>query len=187
MENSLKQKQIEEEAIVKTKILYEGKVFTLRQDIIQIANEPTHTWDIIQHPGAVSMIPISESSRLILIQQWRRVVGKILYELPAGTLDSGEDPFSCAQRELREETGYRADELIPFGGIYSAPGFCTEYIHFFIAKGLKEDPLKGDEHEGIDIAEMTLDEALSMIDNGEIIDSKTIAGILRYERYIHHA
>lgn len=187
MENSLKQKQLEEDASVMTKTLYKGKIFNLRQDTLQLENKPPHTWDIIVHPGAVAILPICDNGNLLLIQQWRRAVGKILYEIPAGTLDANENPFTCAQRELREETGFRAEELIPFGGIHSAPGFCTEYIHFFIGKRLKEDPLKGDEHEAIDPIEVALDEALSIIDNGEIIDSKTVAGILRYERFCRHA
>ncbi|NGX26798.1 MAG: ADP-ribose pyrophosphatase [Chlamydiae bacterium] len=187
MENALKQKQLEDQANLQTKELYKGKIFSLRRDHLQFDAGPPHDWDIIEHPGAVAIIPVNEKGNFIFVQQWRRAIEKIIYELPAGTLDEGENPLLCAQRELQEETGYRAKEIIPFGGIYSAPGFCTEYIHFFIARDLEESPLPGDLHEAIDVVEVSLNDALAMIDSQQISDAKTIVGILRYQRWKSHA
>lgn len=184
MENSLKQQQLEAAAKIESKELYKGKFFSLRRDIIQIDPHPPHTWDIILHPGAVAVLPIKKNGNLLLIQQWRRPVQKILYEIVAGILEKNESPLSCAQRELQEEAGYKAEKLTSLGGFYTAPGFCTEYIHLFIAQDLLESSLPKDLHEAIDLAEMTLEDALTLIDNHEIIDVKTICAILRYERLL---
>lgn len=186
-ENAVKQKQLEEEAHVETKYLYEGKVFKLRQDELKFSDQPPHVWDIVEHPGAVAIIPINEKGNLYLIKQWRRAIGKIIYEIPAGTLDEGDDPLSCAERELQEEIGYKAKEFLPMGGIHSAPGFCNEYIHLFIGKNLEPSSLPGDTHEAIDVVEISLEEALDLIDREEITDAKTIAAVLRYARSIHDA
>ncbi|MDN3506374.1 MAG: NUDIX hydrolase [Simkaniaceae bacterium] len=180
MDNSLKQKALEDSATIESEELHKGKIFTLRRDHITFDAQPPCDWDIIETLGAVALIPITKAGNLLLIRQWRRAIQKIIYELPAGTLEVGEDLQDCAQRELQEETGFKAEELIPFGGIYSSPGFCTEYIHLFIAKNLSKSPLPSDPHEGIDTEEVPLDRAIAMIGSGEITDAKTIAGILRY-------
>ena len=184
MNNSLKQKKLESEAKVHSKEIYKGKIFTLRQETLQFDALPPHNWDLIIHPGAVALIPINSKGNLLLIQQWRRALQKIIYEIPAGTLHDLEPPLECAARELQEEIGFKANTLIPFGGFYSAPGFCNEYIHLFIAKNLEESPLPPDLHEAIDVVEMTLDQALELIDNNQIQDAKTICALLRYQRWI---
>jgi ADP-ribose pyrophosphatase len=177
-----KQKELEAKARVETTSIHEGKIFTFRREKLHLKGEPPHEWDIIQTRGAVALIPITTKGNLLLIRQWRRAVNQIIYELPAGNLEKGEEPMSCAQRELQEETGFKAENLTPFGGLFSTPGFCTEYVHLFIATGLKPSPLPPDLHEGIEIAEIPLQEALLMIDSGKIIDGKTVAGLLRYQR-----
>lgn len=187
MDNSLKQQKLETSAKVQSREVYRGKLFTIQQDILQFDSLPSHQWDVVIHPGAVAMIPVVNNDHIILIQQWRRAIGKIIYEIPAGTLDDGESPLECAQRELQEETGFKAGSLIPIGGLHSAPGFCTEYLHLFIAKQLTESSLDGDDHEAIDVIEMSLEKALSMIDTCEIDDAKTICGLLRYERWLRNA
>jgi len=187
LDNSLKQKELESSATIETKEIHKGKIFTLRRDHLQFDSQPPHVWDIIEALGAVALIPITSSGHLLLIRQWRRAIQKIIFELPAGTLEKDEALIDCAQRELQEETGFKAKEILPFGGLYSTPGFCTEYIHLFIAKKLTESPLPSDPQEGIDTVEVPLEKALSMIDSGEINDAKTIAGIFRYQRFAKHA
>jgi len=184
MENSLKQQELEKKSSIRSKELYKGKIFSLRRDTIQFDEHPPHDWDIIVHPGAVAMIPINDKGNLLLIQQWRRAIEKIIYELPAGCLDENEAPLACADRELQEEIGYKAKTFISFGGFYSAPGFCTEYLYLFLAKDLIESSLPGDIHEAIDVIEVSLDQALNWIEQGKIEDVKTIAGILRYQRWL---
>lgn len=184
--NAEKRKAKELATKVESQIVHRGHTFNLRVDKFDLGNGPRQ-WDIILHPGAVVILPVNEKNELLLIKQWRRAAEQILIELPAGTLDPGEPADVCAQRELQEETGFKAQELIGLGGFFTAPGFCTEYLHFFVGRKLIPSALEQDEDEGIDLITVTLDEALKMIDTGTICDAKTIAGIMRYERWLHNA
>ncbi len=184
-EKAERQAALEKAAQVESKQIYKGYVFTLRCDTFKIEGAQK-TWDIIVHPGAVVIIPIDQKGNIILVEQWRRAAEKIIIELPAGTLEKGEEIANCAQRELQEETGFFAQTLTSFGGIYSAPGFCTEYLHFFLAQDLIPSSLPSDDGEGIDLLYVPLEKALAMIDSGKIIDAKTVAGILRYQRFLSH-
>lgn len=183
VQNSQKQKELEKKANIESSWLYEGKIFSLRRDVITVPKQPPHYWDIVVHPGAVAILPIQNNGDLVLIRQWRRAIGEILYEIPAGLLEKGESPDICAQRETQEETGYRAKKIIPFGGMYTAPGFCNEYLHLFLAKDLEVAPLPKDIHEAIDVEEIPLNKALELIDRKIIIDSKTISVLLMYQRW----
>lgn len=184
MDNSHLRKKLEEKARVESQTLVKGKVFSLKQDILHFEDLPAQHWYIIEHPGAVAMIPVTFNGNLLLIKQWRRPVQKIIYEIPAGCIDEGEPLEQCAQRELQEEIDYRANELISLGSFYSSPGYSNEKVHLFIARGLVASSLDGDEHEAIDIEEIPLSQSLEMIDRGEIQDAKTILALLRYERWI---
>lgn len=185
MELSEKQKALEATAKIDKKEIHKGRVFTLFQEILHFKDRPSHRWDLITHPGAVAIIPVLNNGNLLLIKQWRRAIQKIIYEIPAGTLDDGESPLTCAQRELQEEVDQKAETFIPLGGFYSTPGFCNEYIHLFIAKDLKPSSLDGDDNEAIDIVETSLEDALEMIDSGKIEDLKTITGIFKYKRWVN--
>lgn len=182
-EKSRQQEAEEKTAKVESRVIHTGKVFYLRLDEVEIQGRPSTTWEVVVHPGAVVIIPVNSEGEILLVKQWRRAANRIILELPAGTLEEGEPAITCAQRELQEETGFFAKELIPFGGCFSIPGFCTEYLHFFIGRGLKHSPLPPDEEEKIDLVTLPLAKALEMIDTGQIIDAKTIAGILRYDRW----
>lgn len=184
MNKPLLQQSREKTAIIKSKSIYKGRIISLRSDEIQIENHAPYHYDIVLHPGAVAVIPIGKKGQIYFVRQWRRPISQILLELPAGTVHSGEDPHTCAQRELQEEIGFKAKNFISLGGFYTTPGFCDEFIHLFIATGLTRSPLPPDEHEMIEVVEMTLEEALVAIDNYRISDAKTILGILKYERYL---
>ncbi|MCB1074199.1 MAG: NUDIX hydrolase [Simkania sp.] len=172
--------QLEKEAHIERQKIHEGRIITLAQDQIQYENGQEKTFDIVLHPGAVAMIPINAEGKMILVKQWRRAARQILLELPAGTLEAAEDPLECAQRELQEEIGFEARSITSLGGFFTAPGFCNEYIYLFLAKDLHPNPLVGDDSEEIDTVALTLEEAMEMIDQNEIVDAKTIAGIYRY-------
>lgn len=182
---SEEREQLEKRAKINSQWVYQGKVISLRKDLIQIDQEPPHAWEILVHPGAVAVIPINEKGNLLLVKQWRRAANQIILELPAGTLEKNEEPLECAQREIQEEIGYKADIFISLGGFYSSPGFCTEYLYLFIAEDLTESVLLQDEHEAIDVVEISLSEALSLIDSHQMNDSKTITGILQYDRWLN--
>jgi|SRR5579862_996967 len=183
-DKSMQQALREKEARVESEEVYRGGPFRVRQDTYRMENGEQKRWDIIVHPGAVVLVPVTKKGELLLVKQWRRAAQKILLEFPAGTLEPGEAPDICAQRELREETGYRADKIIPLGGFFSAPGFCTEYLHLFLALDLTEAPLKSeDSDEAIDLVAATYEQVEEMIETHQIQDAKTIAGFHRYSVY----
>jgi ADP-ribose pyrophosphatase len=179
-ENSLRQAQEEKSAPITRQWVHKGRVISLRTDTLQKEGEKEKKWDIVIHPGAVVILPITKEGHLLLVKQWRRAAEKILIELPAGTLEEGEPPLECAKRELQEETGFRAEKWTALGGFFSAPGFCNEYLHLYLALDLTESYLEPDETEAIDLLSVDIKTALKMIEQNEICDAKTILGILRY-------
>ncbi|MBS0652864.1 MAG: NUDIX hydrolase [Verrucomicrobia bacterium] len=185
-DKSTAQAEFEKSAKIERNVVYEGKTISLRNEVLMDGGKPVRKWDIVAHPGAVVVVPVTDEGKIILVKQWRRAVQEILLELPAGTLEKAEPPELCAQRELQEETGFKAEEIISLGGFYSAPGFCTEYLHLFLAKGLVESALEADCDEAIDLIFVSIDQAWTMIANRQIHDAKTIAGVARYEKWAHH-
>ena len=133
--------------------------------------------EIVEHPGAVALLAW-DGERLAMVRQWRHATGGVLLEIPAGTLEPGEPPLETARRELAEEVGLAAAQWTEGPRFYTAPGFCTEFMNMYIATGLSEKRADADEDEQIEVAWMTLSEALAAIDDGRIVDGKSIAGIL---------
>lgn len=160
--------------------IHQSRYMQIKREVVEVEGHPTTTWELIVHPGAAAVIPIDQKGDLVLVEQWRRAIEKITLELPAGLLDPGENPLDCAQRELQEEAGYKAKTLIPFGGCYSAPGISNEYVYLFIGKQLQKSQLVAEDTHAIDVRHVSLDDAIKLIENGTIIDAKTIVGILRY-------
>ena len=151
----------------------------LRVDTLRFASEREGTVEVIEHRGGVTLVAFDQAGRLLLVRQYRHPAGRDLLELPAGTLDPGESPEACAERELQEETGYRPGRLERLGGFYLAPGYCTEYQHVFLASYLTASRLEGDE-EAIQLVPTTLEEALRLVATGEIEDAKTVGALLLY-------
>lgn len=170
----------EQKAEVSASVAYKGKYIHVRKDIIHLDGEPPQVWDIIVPRGAVAIVAIDDKGSLLLVEQWRRAVGKIMLELPAGMLEEGEPIEASAQRELQEETGFFANDLKPFGGCYATPGISTEYFHLFLGKNLEKKPLSAEDTDVIDLRIVAVPEALTMIETGVICDAKTIVGILKY-------
>lgn len=157
--------------------IFEGRVVNLRVDTIDLGSHGQVEREVVEHHGAVVMAPVDDQGRLLMVRQYRHAAGQELLELPAGTLEPGEAPETTAQRELREEIGFSARRLVPMGGFYSAPGFCDEYLHFFIATDLWPDPKPGDVDEEIEVVAVPLHEADELARSGKIIDGKTLAGL----------
>jgi ADP-ribose pyrophosphatase len=174
-------KQAYEEMHAKKTItpIHKGKLLTIHAESYTTSLGPVHT-DIVTHPGAVAIIPVNDKGEILLIRQWRRAVEQVLIEIPAGTLEPNEAIEACAQRELQEETGFRANSLSFLGTIHTCPGFCTEKIHLFLGFDLSYAPLPGDDHEVIDQLPLSIDAIFEKIDSGHITDAKTIAAILYY-------
>lgn len=165
-----------------SEVVFDGRLFDLRLDTLQAPEGHTFRREMVYHPGAVCMIPVDGDGRLLLVEQYRHGARTRLLEIPAGTLEPGEDPGETAARELREEVGMRAGQVESLGGFWIAPSYATEYIHLFLCSDLTPDPLPGDEDEDIEIVPLTRDEAVAAVDEGRINDAKSIAGILRWER-----
>ena len=163
---------------IDSKVVAEGRVIKVRVDVIETPDGQRVKRDIVEHRGAVAMVPIDAEGRVILVRQYRHAAGKWLLEIPAGTLDPGEDPLEAAQRELREETGFAAGRIDLIGGCYAAPGYSSEYLYLYIARDLTEDPLEGDVDEEIELEPVPLTEVRKLIASGEIEDAKSLAALL---------
>ncbi len=158
-----------------------GRWLGLRVDRLRYPSGYETTHDVVEHPGGVALLPIDAKDAVLFVSQYRHAIGRDLLELPAGTLDEDEELEACAQRELQEETGYRAGSIERLGGFYSAPGYSTEYIPAFLCTDLTESRLDGDE-DAIDVVRVPFKDALSMVARGEIEDAKTLAALLLYLR-----
>lgn len=163
--------------------IYQGRKLDLRLDEVRDADGAVHVREVVQHPGAVALVAIDAEDRVLLVRQYRPAVGQDLLELPAGTLEVGEDPQVCARRELEEETGYTADRLERMVGFYPSPGFCTEYLHVYLATGLRPGKQQPDPGEEIEVLPEPVEKALERIERGEICDAKSIIGLLAYAQH----
>jgi ADP-ribose pyrophosphatase len=160
-----------------TKHIYKGRVVTLNIDTVTLPNGVTVNLETIRHPGASAVVPMKEDGTVVLIRQFRHAAGGFIYEIPAGKLNPGEDPLSCAARELEEEIGYRAATLSLLSSIFTAPGFADEVIHVYKATGLTQGRQQLDRDEVLDVIEMPLADAIRKIEDGTIRDAKTIVGL----------
>lgn len=170
--------------LIDKQVLYTGK--KLRLEVHHLQDETTDrrlTREVVVHNGAVVILPLLGDGRVVLIRNQRYSVGQTLIELPAGTLEKGEDPINCAGRELLEETGYLAGRLEALCSFFSSPGILTEKMYVYAAYDLEKQAAALEEGEEIELAEMTLDQAIALIAEGRIVDGKTIAALLFYERF----
>jgi len=135
------------------------------------------TLEIVEHPNSVVLVPVDEADRIWLVRQHRQAAGGEILELPAGTLQPEEDPPACALRELREETGMAAREIVPLGSFYLAPGYATEFMHAYLARGLYADPAPADEDEIITTLPLPWKEVRRMVREGQIQDAKSLAAL----------
>ncbi len=179
-----------EEHVVATDLVHRGRYLEVRVDTIARADGSTGTRDVVGHPGAIAVLALDDHERLLLIRQWRIPTGGAILEIPAGTLDIHdgvtEDPDLAARRELEEETGYRASTWRKLASFWTAPGFATELMHLYLATGLagaaEDGRLGPDEDERLELSHVPLDEAVDLVERGEIRDAKTILGILWLDR-----
>lgn len=172
------------EEISSSEYVYRGKILNLRVDQVR-SGSSTVVREIVEHRGAVAIVAMDDQARVLLVKQYRSAAKQEMMEIPAGTLEPGEDPSACAPRELEEETGYRAAEWQELGSFYSSPGFSTEKMVLYLARGLTLFTPSPEEDEQISVHAIPLAESLAMIDRGEISDAKTIVGLLRVWRHLY--
>jgi len=164
--------------IMQSETLHNGKVFNTRIDKIEYPSGNEGIREVAEHPGGAVVVPVTGEGKIVFVTQYRYPVKKVLMELPAGKLDAGEDPKLCAKRELEEETGYRSENIIYLGNIYTTPGYSTENLFIYLAKDLKAGKHNREEGEsGMEVFEFTFNEVEEKIYKGEIVDGKTISGI----------
>ena len=196
--------------VKQSKVAWEGDAWRLRVDTLTALDGTEFDKGFIEHPGAVVLIPVRETDtstgststsststssvdglseettyfEVLMINQYRRAIDEYLLELPAGTREWEEDWLVCAQRELREETGYRADKIVLIGEFWPSPGLSSELMRLCLATGLHPDPLPGDVDEEIEVKPMRLDKLVDMAKNGQILDAKSIVGLLKAADYL---
>jgi ADP-ribose diphosphatase len=160
-------------------IVFRGLVVDMEQFEAEVGSKGWHRFQVIRHPGGVGVLPLHEDGTISLIRQYRPAIDATLLEIPAGRLDGGEDPLTCGQRELLEETGLSAGRLLPLGLFHSSPGVFDELIHLFAATGLTQGVAQPEADEEIETVRLPLAEAVQMARDGRITDGKTIAALMR--------
>jgi ADP-ribose pyrophosphatase len=164
--------------------VFKGRLLDVRLDMVELPDGRTATREYILHPGAVVMIPVLPDKQLVLVRQYRYPAGRVMIELPAGKLDSGEDYLTTANRELKEEIGYRAERLTLLGELDPCVGYSNEHMWIVLAEDLRPETAQGDDDEWIEILTTSYDQALKMVWDGSITDSKTLAGLLWYSKIL---
>lgn len=158
-------------------LIHKGRVFNLFWETVALPDGKEFHLDVIRHPGAAAIVPMTRNDTVIMIEQYRHAVGGTIWEIPAGTLDAGESPLSCARRELTEETGYAAAAWEKLGEITPVPGYSDERIQIFLATDLSPAAQNLDPDEVLAVRELPFAQAMEMITDGRIQDAKTICGL----------
>lgn len=167
-----------EEKTIAAKEIYQGKVLNLRLDRVMLPNGREAQREVVEHPGAVAVVARNDAGEIILVKQYRYSVKDLIWEIPAGKLEKGEDPLLCAKRELAEETGLVAEKWLHLSTFYTTPGFSDEIMYLYLAENLKEESRNPDDDEFIEIGKFTCDELRKMITENKIKDAKTMVGLL---------
>ncbi len=169
--------------MIERQVIYDGKKVRLEIHRLEDEQGKKFAAEVVQHPGAVVILPLLDSDTVLLIKNYRHAVGQYLLELPAGTLNKGEPPMNAAGRELLEETGYLAHRIQPILSFFASPGILSEKLHLFAAYDLQKRQSALELGEDIEVQETPFNAAIDMIRDGAIQDAKTIAGLLSYDRW----
>jgi ADP-ribose pyrophosphatase len=168
----------------KRTLIYQGRIIRLDVESVTLPNGAVAELEIVRHPGGAAAVALDENGNICLLRQYRHAAGGWLWELPAGKLDAGEAPLTAAQRELEEEAGVRATRWAPLGKYLSSPGVFTETLHLFLAQGLVPTKPNHEAHELIEVHWLPFDQAVAMAHAGEILDGKTVIGLLRAQHQL---
>lgn len=178
----MKRDQLYEEVTVGTKPIFSGKIISLEVEEVRLPDGKTATREIVRHPGAVAVLALHED-KLIVVEQYRKPLGRSQVEIPAGKLEPGEDPAEAAKRELEEETGYACESVRLLTSFYTSPGFADELLHLYVAEGLTPGEAKPDEDEFLHAEAISFDTAKRYMAEQRISDAKTIAAVYAWQLY----
>lgn len=167
------------EKTLEEKEIYKGRIISLSVDKIELPNGKEASREVIRHPGGVGIVALTDDNEVYLVNQYRYPYKSEILEIPAGKLNPGEDPLECGKRELREETGITAREFTSLGKLLPSPGYSSEIIYMYLARGLTQGRLQLDEDEFINVMKLPLKKAVEMVMSGELADSKTQAALLK--------
>lgn len=173
-----------EAELLSTRDIFKGRVVDLSVDQVRMPNGKSTELEVIRHPGAAAMVPLTDSGEVLLVRQYRYATGGWLVEVPAGKLDEGEAPEVCAARELEEEVGMKPAELLPLGWIWTTPGFTDERIWLYLCRGLSPAQQNLEDDEVLTVESRSLPEAIEMVHRGEICDGKSVCALLRADAYL---
>jgi ADP-ribose pyrophosphatase len=160
-----------------TEVIYQGRAFSVMRILVNLPDGNQKHYDLVGHNGSVTLVPVNDRGEIYFVRQYRIGVKDYLLELPAGVLDTGEDPEAGAGREIREETGMAASHLLKIGDFYMAPGYSDEFLTIFLATGLYPSPLSADADEFLEIEIIPAHKALAMAEAGQIQDGKSLAAL----------
>ncbi|MFC1995264.1 NUDIX hydrolase [Chloroflexota bacterium] len=172
-----------EEKTLSSQSIFDGRAVGLRVDTVQMASGRKTTREIVEHSDCVAIIAIDANDNVLLVSQFRKPVEQSLLEIPAGSIEHDEDPVAAVHREMREETGYLPQRVERLGGFYSTPGYCTEYLHLYLATDLTPSQLYAEDTEDIELVRVSLSQIPKLIASGGICDAKSIAGLLTLLEY----
>jgi len=172
--------ELTEEKTLSSELIYDGQVVKLRVDTVQTPDGRKTTREIIEHIDCVAIIAIDDDDNILLVNQFRKAVGKELLEIPAGGIDPGENPEDAVHREMQEETGFLPQKLVKLSGFYSAPGYCSEYLYLYLATDLVPSQLYAEDTEGISLVRVPTSQIRALLASDDICDGKSIAGLLAY-------
>ena len=173
-----------EEKTISSDRVYTGKTISLKVDTVEVPNRGYQKREIVEHNGAVGIVAITPENKVVLVRQYRKAVEKELWEIPAGKIEIGENPKECAIRELKEETGYSAENMKLIHKFYTSAGFSNQKIYIFLAENLIQGERDLDEDEFLEVHEIDKDEVYNMIARNEIEDAKTLIGMLLIKELI---
>ena len=167
------------EAAVSSEEIFHGKIVHLFRDQVRLPNGKITTREVMRHPGAAAVVPLTEEGNVILVRQYRYPFAQVMLEIPAGKLDPGEDPLVCARRELTEETGYEAEEFVSLGVFYPSVAVMDEQIHLYLARKLTFRATNPDADEFLNVEQRPLSAMVEAVMRGDVPDGKTQAAILK--------
>lgn len=172
-----------EEKTLSSQSIYSGRAVKLRVDTVETPGGHETTREVVEHSDCVAIVAIDAEDNVLLVKQFRQAVAKELLEIPAGGIEAKEDPAAAVRREMQEETGYLPGKVESLGGFYSAPGYCTEYLHLYLATDLTPSQLYAEDTENIELVRVSVSQISSLITSGKICDAKSIAGLLTFLEY----